>query len=60
MREQDVGGLMDGIGQLEHSRLLVGEALGEVRSGVGLQVANIAASHGLDVEDDLARFLPDP
>ncbi len=37
-----------------------GEALGELRSGVGLQVAIIAASFGLDVEDDLARTLPDP
>lgn len=37
-----------------------GEALGELRAGVGLQVAIIAASFGLDVEDDLARALPDP
>lgn len=37
-----------------------GEALGELRAGVGLQVANIAASFGLDVEDDLARTLPEP
>lgn len=37
-----------------------GEALGELRAGVGLQVAIIAASYGLDVEDDLARTLPDP
>jgi hypothetical protein len=35
-----------------------GEALGELRAGVGLQVAIIAASFGLDVEDDLARTLP--
>jgi hypothetical protein len=35
-----------------------GEALGEFRSGVGMQVAIIAASFGLDVEDDLARSLP--
>lgn len=32
-----------------------GEALGELRAGVGFQVAIIAASYGLDVEDDLAR-----
>jgi hypothetical protein len=37
-----------------------GEALGEFRAGVGLQIAIIAASFGLDVEDDLARTLPDP
>jgi len=37
-----------------------GEALGELRSGVGLPVAIIAASYGLDVEDDLARVLPVP
>ncbi|MBN2447638.1 MAG: hypothetical protein JXO22_12970 [Phycisphaerae bacterium] len=37
-----------------------GEALGELRSGVGIQVAIIAASFGLDVEDDLARTLPEP
>jgi hypothetical protein len=37
-----------------------GEALGELRSGVGMQVAIIAASFGLDVEDDLAQTLPSP
>lgn len=37
-----------------------GEALGELRSGVGLPVAIIAASYGLDVEDDLAQVLPLP
>lgn len=37
-----------------------GEALGELRSGVGLQIAIIATSFGLDIEDDLARTLPDP
>lgn len=37
-----------------------GEALGELRAGVGIQVARMAASYGLDVEDDLARTLPDP
>ncbi len=37
-----------------------GEALGELRSGIGMQVAIIAASFGLDVEDDLARVLPEP
>ena len=37
-----------------------GEALGELRAGVGLQVALIAAAYGLDVEDDLARTLPEP
>jgi hypothetical protein len=37
-----------------------GVALGELRAGVGLQVAAIAASFGLDVEDDLARTLPEP
>jgi hypothetical protein len=37
-----------------------GEALGELRAGVGLQVAVIAAAYGLDVEDDLAATLPAP
>lgn len=37
-----------------------GEALGELRAGVGLQIAIVAAAYGLDVEDDLARTLPDP
>lgn len=37
-----------------------GGALGELRAGVGLQVADIAASFGLDIEDVLARTLPDP
>lgn len=37
-----------------------GEALGELRAGIGLQIAIIAASYGLDVEDDLARTLPEP
>lgn len=37
-----------------------GEALGELRSGVGMQVAIVAASFGLDVEDDLAKTLPTP
>lgn len=37
-----------------------GEALGELRAGVGMQVAIIAASFGLDVEDDLAQTLPAP
>ncbi|MFE7551057.1 DUF6650 family protein [Streptomyces gardneri] len=36
------------------------DALGELRAGVGLQVANIAASFGLDVEDELAQTLPEP
>jgi len=37
-----------------------GEALGELRAGVGMQAAIIAASYGLDVEDDLASVLPEP
>lgn len=36
------------------------QALGELRAGVGMQVAIIAAAYGLDVEDDLAAMLPDP
>jgi hypothetical protein len=35
-----------------------GEALGELRSGVGLQVAIIAAAYGLDVDGALADTLP--
>lgn len=37
-----------------------GQALGELRAGIGLQVAIIAAAHGLDVEDTLANQLPPP
>lgn len=37
-----------------------GEALGALRQGVGTQVAVIAAAYGIDVEDDLARWLPPP
>jgi hypothetical protein len=37
-----------------------GEALGELRAGVCLQVAVIAVTYDLDVEDDLANVLPDP
>lgn len=37
-----------------------GEGLGELRAGVGMQIAIIAASFGLDVEDDLAQTLPAP
>lgn len=37
-----------------------GEALGELRAGVGLQIAIVAASFGLDVEDALASTLPGP
>ncbi len=33
-------------------------ALGELRGLVGLHVAKIAATYGLDVEDDLASILP--
>jgi hypothetical protein len=33
-------------------------ALGELRGVFGVQVAKIAAQHGLDVEDDLASILP--
>jgi len=36
------------------------EAIGELRAGVGLQIAIIAASFGLDVDDDLASTLPAP
>ncbi len=35
-----------------------GEALGELRAGVGLQVAVIAAAFGLDVDDALGSQLP--
>lgn len=35
-----------------------GEALGELRAGVGLQVGIVAASFGLEVEDALGRMLP--
>jgi hypothetical protein len=35
-----------------------GEALGELRSGMGLQIAILAAGSGVDVEESLASFLP--
>jgi hypothetical protein len=35
-----------------------GEALGELTAGVGMPVAIMAASFGLDVEDDLPRTVP--
>jgi hypothetical protein len=35
-----------------------GGALGELRGVFGIQVAKLAAQHGLDVEDGLARILP--
>jgi hypothetical protein len=34
------------------------EALGEFRSGIGLQVAILSAGAGVDVEEPLANFLP--
>ena len=34
------------------------QLLGEVRGVVGVEVARIAAAHGLDVEDQLASILP--
>lgn len=34
------------------------EALGEFRSGIGLQVAILSATSGVDVEEPLANFLP--
>ncbi|HEY4226028.1 MAG TPA: DUF6650 family protein [Pseudolysinimonas sp.] len=37
-----------------------GEALGELRAGVAIQIGVIAARYKLDVEDDLAGMLPDP
>ena len=37
-----------------------GEALGELRTGVALQIGVIAVRYGLPVEDDLASILPDP
>lgn len=35
-------------------------AVGELRGVFGIHVAALAASHGLDVEDDLASILPAP
>ncbi|WP_276321541.1 hypothetical protein [Microbacterium oleivorans] len=35
-----------------------GEALGELRAGVGLQAGIIAARYDLDIEDDLAAMIP--
>lgn len=37
-----------------------GQALGELRAGVGAQIAIIASAYGLDVEDELAATLPPP
>lgn len=36
-----------------------GQALGELRSGIGLQIGIIAANYKLDVEDDLAAMIPE-
>lgn len=36
-----------------------GGALGELRGVFGIHIARMAAQHGLDVEDDLARILPE-
>ena len=33
-------------------------SLGELRGVVGVEVARVAAAHGLDVEDGLASILP--
>jgi hypothetical protein len=33
-------------------------ALGEMRGVFGLHIARLAASHGLDIEDDLAVIVP--
>ena len=35
-------------------------AVGELRGVFGVHIARLAASHGLDVEDDLASILPAP
>lgn len=35
-----------------------GEALGELRAGIGLQAGTIAARYRLDIEDDLAGMIP--
>lgn len=35
-----------------------GEALGELRAGIGLQAGIIAARYKIDVEDDLAGMIP--
>lgn len=35
-----------------------GEALGELRAGVGLQAGIIAARYKIDIEDDLAGMIP--
>ncbi|MGN6204490.1 DUF6650 family protein [Humibacter sp.] len=37
-----------------------GEALGELRGGMALQICTIAVGYRLDVEDDLASILPPP
>lgn len=37
-----------------------GEALGELRCGMALQIGAIAVAYRLDVEDDLASILPPP
>lgn len=36
------------------------QALGELRGIFGIHITRIAAQYGLDVEDDLAKILPDP
>ncbi|MFJ1618671.1 DUF6650 family protein [Streptomyces sp. NPDC088249] len=39
---------------------LFGEAVGEFRAGMGVQVAIIATAYGLDIDDSLAATLPPP
>jgi hypothetical protein len=41
-----------------YARWIFMSALGEMRGVFGIQIAKLAAQHGLDIEDELARTLP--
>ena len=49
---------MDGLQRQHSHRRHLEEALGELRSTVGLNVAILAVQYGIDVEADLASILP--
>ena len=49
-----------GLETLPYGSFSTSDRPGELRAGVGLQLAIIAASYGLDIEDDLASTLPEP
>lgn len=47
-----------GAHQRHHASWVFSGAVGELRGVFGVHIARLAASHGLDVEDELASILP--